>query len=183
VPVDRRVRIGLVGPVMVRPAAGVWLRSFSRPLPPRLAGEAVFAFALAEDFFGAAARFRADAFVDAEVFLDAAFLTRLRAVFAVDFRVVFRLAAFLTEALRAAPFLARDGAFLTLARRLADDFRAAARPLAVDFAFAAPRFFAGVLLLAFLRVVFAMCASERSGVEFDRWPLSVVSSSAYLTCR
>jgi hypothetical protein len=151
VPVDRRVRIGLVGPVFVRPAAGVWLRVLSWPLPPRLATGAALFFAFAV------------VFLDGAVFLDAAaFLAGLRAALAGDFRAVFRLLALRTGALRAAPFLARDGACLALLRPLADVFRAPARPLAVDFAFAAPRFFAGVLLLAFARFVFAMCASERS---------------------
>ena len=103
------------------------------------------------------------AFLDADAFFEAvAFLAGLRADFAEDFRPVFRVAAFLAGALRPARFFGRDGAFLALARPLAEVFRAPARPLAVDFAFAAPRFFAGVLLLAFVRFVFAMCASERS---------------------
>jgi hypothetical protein len=173
VPVDRRVRIGLVGPVVVRPAAGVWLKVRSWPLPPRLTPRVVFAFGCAADFFDPA-------------FLFDAFRTGFRAVLDEDFRAAFRLVAFRAGDFREPVFLARDGAFLAfraLARPFLDAFRAPARPLAVDFAFAAPRFFAGVLLLAFVRVVFAMCASERSRVEFDRWPLSVVSSSAYLTCR
>jgi hypothetical protein len=176
VPVDRRVRSGVVGPVMVRPAAGVWLRFFSRPVPPRLATGLAFFFAFAVVFLGAAAFL-------AGFLAGVALWARLRVAFANDFRAVFRPAAFRGEAFRTGRFLVRDGVFLALARPLAEVFRAPARPLAVDFAFAAPRFFAGVLLLAFVRFVFAMCASERSRVEFDRWPLSVVSSSAYLTCR
>lgn len=160
---------------MVRPAAGVWLRVASRPCPPRLAG-VFFFFAVVVVAFRDAAGFLA------AVFLDADLRTGLRLLFAEAFRAVLRLAVFLAGAFRVGRLLARDDDFLVF-RAFAVDFRAVDRPLAVDFALVALRFFAGVLLLAFLRVVFAMCASERSGVEFDRWPLSVVSSSAYLTCR
>jgi hypothetical protein len=156
VPVDRRVRIGFVGPLVVRPAAGVWLRVFSWPVPPRLAAGAVVFLAFAVAFLAGAA-FLGAAFFDA---VDRR--TGFRAAFAEDFRALFRLVALRAGALRPAPFLPRDGALLAFLRPLADVFRAPDRPLAVDFAFAAPRFFAGVLLLAFARFVFAMCASERS---------------------
>jgi hypothetical protein len=70
--VERRVGIGLVGPLRVRPVSGVWARVSSRPVPPtrRGAGEAAFRGVAAPDrrevdaSFGAVERFRAPAAPD-----------------------------------------------------------------------------------------------------------------------
>ena len=107
VPVDRRVAIGLVGPVMVRPVAGVWSSVDSRPVPPARFFDAAFVVTflagflaaarvpgplplvrLAVDFFGRLAltaaerRFEAVAFLAFEAFfvfaLRAGFLAILR---------------------------------------------------------------------------------------------------------
>ena len=169
VPVERRVRIGLVGPPTERPAAGVWASVSSRPARPARDEGAFRAWrgALRAVAFREApvvrlvARERFEVWRAVEVFFLAVFL----AVFFLAVRaplrapLCFRLDAFFAAALRAGVLRL----FLALARAFERDLRVRVRavaPARLDvFAFAEPRFRVRVLPLAVARFVFAMCAS------------------------
>jgi len=169
VPVERRVRIGLVGPATERPAAGVWASVSSRPpRPARDEGFRAWRGALRAVAFREAlvarpvARERFEVWRAVEVFFLAVFL----AVFFLAVRAAplgaplcFRLDAFFAAALRAGVLRL----FLALVRAFERDLRVRVRavaPARLDvFAFAEPRFRVRVLPLAVARFVFAMCAS------------------------
>jgi|SRR5688572_22418118 len=101
VPVERLVGIGLVSPRTVRPVAGVWASSLSRPVPPRRLGAPAFALLFVPEL----RRGRA-------VFLEAPFRLTLRALrlagrvgFFACFRRVFPRAVLAGAAFRLEPAL------------------------------------------------------------------------------
>lgn len=164
VPVERRVRIGLVRPFTVRPVLGVWARVSSRPLPPALRRLAAFAGLRA--VFRAAGR---DVLREADVFR--AFAAFRRAEGLAPSEPVFRraegrlpgrggLVAFLRFAF---PFGVLAPAVLRLPAADRPPVRAFARAPAPAFRLDGVRRWRRFLLVFALFFVLAIPASERAG--------------------